>query len=157
MDRPTPERKDSSQMANALDRISEVRPYVERAAQDEELRKNVQAAFGAAKSVYDELLGNRGMTGIATRVASDKKVQDDMRTALEELRSAASRLQTKEDDHSTRNTVLLLTGIIIGALYNPWTGPATRSWIKEKVLGPSDEFTYSGNSGNSGSTPPEAA
>jgi hypothetical protein len=151
-------RKDSREMTNAVSRISEVRPYVERAVQDEELRKNVQAAFGAARNVYDELLGNRGVTGIASRVATDTDVQADMRRVLEELRSAAGRLQSTKEDHSTRNTILLLTGIIVGALYNPWTGAATRSWLKEKVLGPSDEFTYSGNSGsNSGSTPPEAA
>lgn len=145
-------------MAKTVERIVEMKPYVDRAVQDEELRKNVQAAFGAARNVYDELLGNRGVVGIANRAATNEKIHEDVRLALDELKSAGTRLQqAKEPDHGTRNAVLLLTGIIVGALYNPWTGPATRNWLKEKVLGPSDEFTYSGNSGSGSNPPPDAA
>jgi hypothetical protein len=140
-------------MAATKDRISDVKPYVERALKDEELRENVIAAYAAAREVYNELLGNRGVTGIATRVASDKDIQDNLRTTIDELRHAADRIQGKED-HGGRNTMLLLAGITLGILFNPVTGPATRRWVKDKVLGPSDDFTYAGGqSGNSGSTP----
>ena len=54
-------------------------PYVERALKDEELRENVRAASTAAREVYNELLGNRGVTGLATRVASDKDIQENLR------------------------------------------------------------------------------
>jgi hypothetical protein len=135
-------------MAATKDRISDVKPYVERALKDEELRENLIAAYAAAKEVYSELLGNRGVTGIATRVASDKDIQDNLRTAVEELRSAADRVQGKED-HGGRNTMLLLAGITLGILFNPITGPATRQWVKDKVLGPSDDFTYAGGNGSS--------
>jgi hypothetical protein len=142
-------------MAATKDRISDVKPYVERALKDEELRENLIAAYAAAKEVYSELLGGRGVTGIATRVASDKDIQDNLRTAIEELRSAADRVQGKED-HGGRNTILLLAGITLGILFNPVTGPATRQWVKDKVLGPSDDFTYAGGNGStttpSGST-----
>ena len=131
-------------MAATKDRISDVKPYVERAFKDEELRQNLVAAYAAAKEVYNELLGNRGVTGIATRVASDKDIQDNLRTAIDELRTAADRVQGKED-HGARNTMLLLAGITLGILFNPLTGPATRKWIKDTVLGPSDDFTYGGN------------
>ena len=46
--------------------------------------------------------------------------------------------------------MLLLAGITLGILFNPMTGPATRQWLKEKVLGPSDDFTYSGGLGGNG-------
>jgi hypothetical protein len=131
------------------DRISDVKPYVERALKDEELRENVIAAYAAAKEVYNELLGGRGVTGMATRVASDKDIQDNLRKTLDELREAAERLQGKPD-HSGRNTFLLLVGITLGVLFNPFTGPATRKWLKDAVLGPSDDFTYAG--GNGGAT-----
>jgi hypothetical protein len=36
----------------AMDRVSEARPYVERAMQDEQLRENVKNAFGAARDAY---------------------------------------------------------------------------------------------------------
>jgi hypothetical protein len=42
--------------------------------------------------------------------------------------------------------MLLLAGITLGILFNPMTGPATRQWVKDKVLGPSDDFTYGGDS-----------
>lgn len=145
-------------MAATKDRISDVKPYVERALKDEDLRENVIAAYAAAREVYNELLGNRGVTGIATRVASDKDIQENLRTTLAELRRATDRIQGKED-HGGRNAMLLLAGITLGILFNPVTGPATRKWVKDKVLGPSDDFTYAGGgqSGNSGSTPPSSS
>ena len=50
-----------------------------------------------------ELLGNRTLTATAMRAASDKDIQDNLRKAVEELRTAANRIQGK-DDHSTRAT-----------------------------------------------------
>ena len=78
-------------MAKTRDRVSgaagNVKPYVERAVSDEELRENVKAAFQAAREVYDELIGDRGVTTVATRVATDKDIQDKLRDAVDELRS----------------------------------------------------------------------
>jgi hypothetical protein len=125
------------------DKVSDVRPYVERALKDEELRDNLRAAFEAARDVYAELLGNRGVTGLAGRVATDKEIQDNLKRAVDELREAGDRVRGKED-HSGRNTMLLLAGITLGVLFNPATGPQTRAWIKDKILGPSDDFTYGG-------------
>ena len=137
-------------MASTKDRIGDVKPYVERALKDEELRENVVAAYAAAKDVYQELLGDRGVTGIAHRVAADKDIQDNLRKAIDELRNAADRIQGKEE-HGGRNTMLLLAGITLGILFNPVTGPTTRRWLKDAILGPSDDFTYSGSqSGNGG-------
>ena len=130
-------------MAKTKERISDVRPYVERAIKDEDLRDNVVTAFAAAREVYNELLGDRGVTGIASRVATDEDIQKNLKKAVDELRTAADRLQGKED-HSGRNTMLLLAGITLGILFNPVTGPSTRKWMKDKILGPSDDFTYGG-------------
>jgi hypothetical protein len=140
-------------MAKTKDRIQEMRPYVERAVTDQDVRDNLLAAFAAAREVYDELIGQRGVTTIASRVATDKDIQEKLKEAIDDLRSAADRVQGKED-HSGRNTMLLMAGITLGILFNPMTGPATRQWLKEKVLGPSDDFTYSGggNSSASGAT-----
>jgi hypothetical protein len=130
------------------DKVSDVRPYVERALRDEELRDNLKAAFLAARDVYTDLTGDRGMTGLATRVATDRDIQDNLRRAVEELREAGDRVRGKED-HSGRNTMLLLAGITLAVLFNPVTGPQTRSWLKDKILGPSDDFTYGGETAGS--------
>ena len=126
-----------------IDRAGNVKPYVERAMKDEDLRDNVMTAFAAAREVYDELLGNRGVTTVARRVATDKDMQENLKRALDELREAADRIQGKKD-HGGRNTALLLAGITLGVLFNPATGPQTRKWLADKVFGGSDEFTYQG-------------
>ena len=130
-----------------FDRVEDVKPYVERAMKDEDLRENVMTAFTAAKEVYDELIGNRGVTTVARRVATDKDMQENLKRAMDELRTAADRIQGKKD-HSGRNTALLLAGITLGILFNPVTGPQMRKWLSDKIFGGSDEFTYQG-SGNS--------
>src|SRR5919108_5060575 len=105
------------------DTADNLRPFVERAVKDEEIRRNVRDAFDAARDVYNELLGGRGVVPLATRVATDDDIQDNLRTAIDDLRKAADRLQGKKD-HGARNTTLLLAGIALGILFNPVTGPA---------------------------------
>jgi hypothetical protein len=144
-------------------RADEMRPYVDRALHDEELRGNLKEAYAAAREVYNELLGNRGAVGVAQRVATDKDIQDNLRHAVLELRTAADRVQGKED-HSTRNRMLLLAGITAGILFNPVTGPATRKWLMDVITGGDDDYDYGATAPpppatttNSGSTASGAA
>lgn len=145
-------------MAKVTDKVwdtaGSARPYLERAMQDQELRDNLRNAFESAREIYNELLGGRGAIPVATRVATDKEIQDRLREAIDELRTAAERVQGKKD-RSGRNTTLLLTGIALGILFNPISGPQTRKWLSDKLLGSSDEFTYQG--GNSGHRAPETS
>jgi hypothetical protein len=138
------------------DRVNEFRPYVERALKDDEVRENVKNAFLAAKDVYGELLGGRSATAVAVRAATDEEIREKLREAVDELRTAADRVQGKED-HTVRNTTLLVLGILLGLLFNPFTGRQTREWLKEKVFGPEQTFSYdeqpSGNSNPAQTTP----
>jgi len=132
-------------MAKTKDRVSDVKPYVERAIKDEEFRENLKSAFSAARYVYEELMGPRGVSGKAVRVASDKEMRDNLRSAIEDLRNAADRVQ-HGPSHKGRN-LLFVTGVALGVLlFNPMTGADTRKWLKEAVLGEDDEFGYQGNS-----------
>ncbi len=137
-----------------LERTGGARPYLERALTDEDLRDNVRNAFESARDVYNELLGGRGAIPLATRVATDKDIQDRLREAVDEIRGAADRVQGKKD-HGARNTMLLFTGIALGILFNPVTGPQTRKWLSNTLFGPTDEFTYQG--GNSSPTASSAS
>ncbi len=138
-------------MAKTKDKVSDaagtVRPYVDRALHDDELRDNVRNAYESARSIYNELLGNRGVTGVATRVATDKDIQSELRSTIAELRRAADRVQGKEA-HKTRSGGLLFLGILLGVLFNPFTGAQTRRWLSDRVLGGGDDFTYQGGNGS---------
>jgi len=138
-------------MAKAKDKVSDAvdsaRPYVERLARDEDLHDNVKRAYESARRIYDELLGDRGTTGMAFKVARDKDIQKELRKAVEELREAGRRAQGK-DSHSTRNATLLLAGIALGLLFNPATGPDTRRWIKDKLFGPEQPFESNSSQSN---------
>jgi hypothetical protein len=138
-------------MAKTTDKLLEktggARPYVERALTDEDLRDNVRNAFESARQVYNELIGRRGAIPLATRLATDKDIQDRLKDAVDELRKAADRVQGRRE-HGARNTLLLLTGIALGVLFNPVSGSQTRKWLSDKLFGSGDEFTYQGNSGS---------
>ncbi len=137
-------------MTKTKDKVSDaaasVKPYVDRALQDPELRENVRNAYESARSIYEELIGNRGVSGVAKRVATDKDIQDELRSAIAELRTAADRVRGREP-HAGRNSGLLLIGIVLAILFNPVTGTQTRKWLADRLFGGDGEFTYQGENG----------
>lgn len=139
-------------MHKTRDKVSDaadnVKPYVDRALHDEELRQSVRNAYESARIVYNELIGKRGVTGVATRIATDRDIQDELRSTITELRRAADRVQGREE-HKSRNSGLLFVGIGLGILFNPITGPATRKWLSNRLFGGGDDFTYQGGNGSS--------
>ena len=130
------------------DAVESARPYVERLARDDELHDHVKRAYESARRIYDELLGDRGTTGMAMRVARDKDLQDELRKTVKELRDAGRRAQGR-DTHTGRNVTLLLAGIALGLLFNPATGPDTRRWLREQVFGPEQSFENEPSSSSS--------
>jgi hypothetical protein len=122
--------KDKSQVA-----IETLAPYLKRAMEDPELRDDLLAAFVAARSLYGQFAKGSGMKGKAERV-TDKDFQNQLQELVGELGEASERLQGKaKRSHKARNRVILLTGVTLGVLYNPWTGDATREWIMGRIAG----------------------
>jgi len=113
-----------------------LKPYVQRAMTDPELREDLLAAFVAARSIYGQMSKGRGIKGKAEKV-SEKDFQKQIQYLVSDLSEASDKLKgtAKRKGHKTRNRVILLTGVTLGVLYNPWTGQSTRDWIMEQIAG----------------------
>jgi hypothetical protein len=113
-----------------------LKPYVQRAMTDPELREDLLAAFITARGIYDQMSRGRGIKGKAEKV-SDKDFQKQLQGLVEDLSEASDKLKggSKKKKHKARNRVILLTGVTLGVLYNPWTGQATRDWIMGQISG----------------------
>ena len=133
------------------DAAGNVKPYVDRAMSDEKLRADLISAVATAREVYNDLLGGRNKDAVtlATKVATDEELREKLRGAIDDLRSAAGRLQGKKEKKGHTGTILLL-GIVIGILFNPVTGPETRKWLKDAITGGEDEFGGDYPSSNGG-------
>ena len=126
------------QPAKIMDTVDTLRPYLERALTDEDFRRDLKDALGAAKELYGPLSKGNGVSGGARMLATDKKAQEQLRRALDDLSSATTTLKgEKKKSHKGRNAVLL-AGIIAGLLYNPWTGPQTREKLLDMIAGQDD-------------------
>jgi hypothetical protein len=113
-----------------------LKPYVQRAMTDPELREDLLAAFVAARSIYGQMAKGQGIKGKAEKV-SEKDFQKQLQHLVGDLSEASDKLKgnAKKKGHKARNRIILLTGVTLGVLYNPWTGQATRDWIMEQIAG----------------------
>jgi hypothetical protein len=120
--------------------LETVRPMLDRALSDPDFRKDLRDALDAARELYGPLAKGDGVKSSAKALATDKKVQEQVRRALEDLQSATGKLTGKEKKGrggKGRKTVLV-AGVIAGALYNPWTGTKTRDWLTGIIAGDDD-------------------
>ncbi len=120
--------------------VETLKPYLDRALNDKEFRDDLKEALSAARKLYGPLAKDAkddGAVKSASRLATDAKVQENLRKALEEFGKAAGTLKGKKKSHKTRNA-MLLAGLIAGALYNPWSGQQTREWLMDRVAGDDD-------------------
>jgi hypothetical protein len=116
--------------------VDGLRPYVEKALKDEDFREHVREALTTARGIYGDLSKEPTIGRSARKLATDRDLQENLRRALEELGGAADRVGVKGKKSGKKaRKKMLVAGILVGALYNPWTGPQTRHWLFEKIAG----------------------
>jgi hypothetical protein len=116
--------------------VTSLRPYVENALKDEEFRQHLREAFKTARGIYGDLSSEPSLGKSARKLATSKDVQESLRKAIDELGGAADTIQSKgKQKAAARNRKVLLAGVVVGALYNPWTGSQTRKWLLDKIAG----------------------
>jgi hypothetical protein len=131
--------------AKISDTVEIVRPYLERALRDEDFRKDLKDAMGAARELYGPLTKSGSVKGSARTIATDRKTQEQLRRAFDDLASAAGTIQGKDKKKGRKGRkALLLAGIVAGALYNPWTGPQTRDKLLDLLAGDDDLLPLDG-------------
>lgn len=119
-----------------------VRPYVDRALHDDEIRSNVLRAWGAARKVYDEL-GGEGPIGAASKLSERDEVRGDLDTTVRSLSEAIVRMSGQQPKRRSGWGVFLFVAAALLVLFNPATGPGTRTWLRDHLLGSEEEFDYS--------------
>ena len=118
-----------------------VRPYVNRALQDDEIRTNVFRAWNAARKVYGEL-GGEGPIGAASKLSGKDSVREDLDTTVQSLSEAIVRMSGKQPKRRGGWGMFFLLAATLVVLFNPATGSSTRKWLKDHLFGSEEEFDY---------------
>ncbi|MGN6557554.1 MAG: hypothetical protein ACTHLH_06035 [Solirubrobacterales bacterium] len=122
-------------------------PYVQRLIEDEDLRESLKDAFEASKRAYGRATGNG--KGTVKAVASDKKVQKDLRKAAENLQEASERLREKKKRKGGLGRLLLIA--IVGAVIALAISEGARKAVLDALFGAEEEFEYTSTTSINGS------
>ena len=122
-------------------------PYVQRLVEDDELRDSLRDAFEAAKGAYGRATGNS--KGPVKAVASDKKVQKELREAAESLKEASERLRKPPKKKSGLGRVILVA--LIGAVIALAVSEGARKAVLDALFGAEEEFEYTSTTSINGS------
>jgi hypothetical protein len=111
------------------DKVTEsIGPFIERLANDKELREHARSALVSAKAVYDKVQSDG-----PRKAAADKKTTDEAVRAASELRVAAGRLsKAKQSRGPGVGRLLLGAGIVAAAAFG----------VKKLLSTDADEFDY---------------
>ena len=115
-------------------------PYIQRIAEDEELRANIWQAYESARSAANRFSNGKSPT---KAVFDDKKLQKDLREAAESLRDASVAL--REGRKRKRKGGLgkfVLVGIV-GAGLALALSEGLRKKVLDTLFGAEEEFEYS--------------
>jgi hypothetical protein len=142
--------KDRMGKAGQAARAAQSNQYIKRLVEDDELRSNLLAAYGAARGVYGRMSNGKPP---ARALMEDRKLQRELKQAAEALREASNSLREPPKKARRRGgigrTLVLLT---VGGLLALGLSDGLRSKVLDVLFGAEEEFDYS-----STTTPAEPA
>jgi hypothetical protein len=133
--------RDTAETAAGKFSAARSNPYVQRVIEDDELRDNVLAAFGAAKSAYNRVNSAKAPTPKA--LMDDKKLHRDLKAAADSLKSAGDSLRAAPQAKARRGggrKILLV--LVAGGLALALSG-GLRTKVLDALFGKEEEFDYS--------------
>jgi hypothetical protein len=143
----------TSKATQTADRAAELysaareNPYVQRLIEDDELRDNLREAFEAARGAYGRATGNG--KGPVKAMASDRKVQRDLRQAAESLHEASEQLRGgRRRKRSGLGRLILLA--IVGGAVALIVSEGARKAVLDALFGAEEEFEYTSSTSING-------
>jgi hypothetical protein len=130
-------------------------PYVQRIAEDEELRQNLWSAYESARTAIGRLQNGKHPT---RQIFDDKKLQKDVKSAAESFRDASVALREAPKKRRKGGFgKLILLGVVGGGV-----ALAVSEDLRKKVLdalfGAEEEFEYTSTTAPAATpTPPSAS
>jgi hypothetical protein len=121
--------------------ITKDNPYIQRLIEDASLRDRVKAAVDASKSVYDRVSDAKTP---AKALIDDKKVQADLRNAVEAIRDVTTALTEAPQKQGKKGLRLGRAGLVlgIGGAVAMVGSEQLRSKVLDVLFGAEEEFEY---------------
>lgn len=123
-------------------------PWVQRLAEDEELRDNFRVAFEAAKDAYERITESKH----PREAVHDKKVKQDLKQAADALKDAGTALKEGPRKKARKKPGIgrALLVLVVGATIALVVSEELRTKVLDALFGKEEEFDY-------GSTAPSTA
>ena len=130
-------------------------PYVQKIAEDEDLRANLWSAYESARQAVGRLQNGKHPT---KQIFDDKKLQKDLKAAAESFKEASVALREAPKKKKKRGGFgkLLVIGVV-GAGLALAVSEDLRKKVLDALFGAEEEFEYSATTAPSTATPPTDA
>ena len=130
-------------------------PYLQRIADDEDLRDNVRVAFESARDAYGRLNNGKAPTKV---LLDDKKFHKDLQRSAEAMRDVGDSLRTGKRKRKAKRGGMglgtLLAATVVGGIVALVVSEDLRNKVLDKLFGAEEEFDYTSTSTPAGAPPP---
>ncbi len=130
-------------------------PYLQRIADDEELRDNVRVAFEAARDAYGRLSNGKAPTKV---LLDDKKFHKDLQRSAEAVRDVGDSLRSGKRKRKAKRGGMglgtLLAATVVGGIVALVVSEDLRNKVLDMLFGAEEEFDYTSTTTPAGAPPP---
>jgi hypothetical protein len=124
--------------AMATGKAAATNPYVQRLANDEELRDNLRTAYESARKAYTRMSNGKGP---AKALLDDKKTQRELKEAASSLKEAADQLRGSKAKKKRRKGGFLML-LLVGGVAAIALSEDLRKKVLDTLFGAEEEFEY---------------
>jgi hypothetical protein len=133
--------KDKLGKAGEAARQAQQSRYLQRLLEDEDLRTNLTAAYGAARGAYGRLNNGKPPT---QALLQDRKLQNELKEAASSLREVSISLrEPPKASHRRRGLGRSLVVLAIGGVLAVALSESLRTKVLDLLFGAEEEFDYS--------------